>query len=71
MLERVPRAVNGLVGEIIDGELVALGPDGRPNFDMLQSLRSSESHIVYCAFDILIHDNRDPDAPAVSSVFSD
>jgi hypothetical protein len=26
MLERVPRAVNGLVGEIIDGELVAQPP---------------------------------------------
>jgi ATP-dependent DNA ligase len=43
---------------VIDGELVALGPDGRPDFNLLQNFRSAESHIVYYAFDILIHKQR-------------
>jgi ATP-dependent DNA ligase len=44
---------------VIDGELVALGPDGRPDFNLLQNFRSAESRIVYYAFDILIHKDRD------------
>jgi DNA ligase D-like protein (predicted ligase) len=43
---------------VIDGELVALGPDGRPDFHLLQNFRSAESRIVYYAFDILIHEGR-------------
>ncbi len=46
-------------GTIIDGELVALGADGRPNFNLLQNFRSAEDQIVYYAFDILAHDSRD------------
>ena len=46
-------------GTVIDGELVALGPDGRPNFNLLQNFRSAESHITYYAFDILVHKSRD------------
>jgi DNA ligase D-like protein (predicted ligase) len=44
---------------VIDGELVALGADGHPDFNLLQNFRSAESHIVYYAFDILVHKNRD------------
>jgi ATP-dependent DNA ligase len=40
---------------VIDGELVALGPDGRPDFTLLQNFRSAESRILYYAFDILMH----------------
>jgi DNA ligase D-like protein (predicted ligase) len=43
---------------VIDGELVALGPDGRPEFNLLQNFRSAESRIVYYAFDILVHEGR-------------
>jgi ATP-dependent DNA ligase len=43
---------------VIDGELVALGPDGRPEFHLLQNFRSAESRIVYYAFDILVHEGR-------------
>jgi ATP-dependent DNA ligase len=43
---------------VIDGELMALGPDGRPDFNLLQNFRSAESRIVYYAFDILIHRQR-------------
>ena len=41
---------------VVDGELVALGPDGRPDFHRLQNFRSAESRIVYYAFDILVHE---------------
>ncbi len=52
-LHRVPQ------GTVIDGELVALGPDGKPNFNMLQNFRSAEEHIIYYAFDILVLRDRD------------
>ncbi len=44
---------------VIDGELVTLGSDGRPNFNLLQNFRSAESHIIYYAFDILVHQSHD------------
>jgi DNA ligase D-like protein (predicted ligase) len=43
---------------VIDGEVVALGADGRPDFNLLQNFRSAESRIHYYAFDILIHEGR-------------
>ncbi len=43
---------------VIDGELVALGPDGRPDFHLLQNLRSAQSRMIYYAFDILMHEGR-------------
>jgi bifunctional non-homologous end joining protein LigD len=46
-------------GTVIDGELVALGSDGRPNFNLLQNFRSAESQITYYAFDILVHRDQD------------
>jgi ATP-dependent DNA ligase len=45
-------------GTVIDGELVALDPDGRPDFNLVQNFRSAESRIIYYAFDILVHKNR-------------
>lgn len=38
---------------VIDGEIVALGPDGRPSFQMLQHRKSGEGLIVAYAFDLL------------------
>jgi bifunctional non-homologous end joining protein LigD len=56
----IAEALEGLpAGTVVDGELVALGPNGRPNFNLLQNFRSAESRIVYYAFDILIHKDRD------------
>jgi ATP-dependent DNA ligase len=43
---------------VIDGEVVAIGPDGWPDFNLLQNFRSAESRIIYYAFDILIHEGR-------------
>jgi DNA ligase D-like protein (predicted ligase) len=55
----IATALQGLPNEtVIDGELVALGPDGRPDFNLLQNFRSAESRIVYYAFDILVHEGR-------------
>jgi ATP-dependent DNA ligase len=33
--------------------LLALGAGGKPSFNLLQNLRSAESHIIYYAFDVL------------------
>jgi ATP-dependent DNA ligase len=38
---------------------VALGTDGKPEFNLLQNFRSAEARIVYYAFDILVHKRRD------------
>jgi ATP-dependent DNA ligase len=40
---------------VLDSELVAMGPDGKPNFNLLQNFKSTESHITYYAFDVLMH----------------
>jgi ATP-dependent DNA ligase len=44
---------------VIDGELVALASDGRPNFNLLQNYRSAASHIIYYAFDVMTLKSRD------------
>jgi ATP-dependent DNA ligase len=52
--EDVALALKSLPDEtVIDGELMALDSDGKPSFNLLQNLRSAESHIIYYAFDIL------------------
>ena len=38
---------------VIDGEIVALGEDGKPSFQALQNRGSSPPHIVFYAFDLL------------------
>ena len=39
---------------VIDGELAALDEQGKPNFKLLQSYRSSESGLMYYAFDVMV-----------------
>ena len=46
-------------GTVIDGEIVALGDSGHPNFNMLQSFRATASRIHYFVFDLLVYKNRD------------
>jgi bifunctional non-homologous end joining protein LigD len=44
----------------IDGEIVALDPDGRPSFQLLQNYgRASEAPLVYYAFDLLFLEGKD------------
>jgi DNA ligase D-like protein (predicted ligase) len=58
--EYVAKALASLPEEtVIDGELVALDEEGKPNFNLLQNFRSAESHIVFYVFDILIHQGHD------------
>jgi bifunctional non-homologous end joining protein LigD len=44
---------------VIDGEIVALDEQGKPNFNLLQNFRSSESHIMLYAFDVLARKGKD------------
>jgi bifunctional non-homologous end joining protein LigD len=38
---------------MLDGEIVALDPDGKPSFQLLQNRKSAAGAIVYYAFDLL------------------
>jgi DNA ligase D-like protein (predicted ligase) len=44
---------------VIDGELVALDEQGKPNFNLLQNFRSAESHIMFYAFDVVVRRSED------------
>jgi bifunctional non-homologous end joining protein LigD len=45
---------------VLDGEIVALGDDGRPSFQALQHRTSHQKHqIVFYAFDVLYADGQD------------
>ena len=46
-------------GTVLDGELVAIDDDGRPNFNLLQNFRTGARHIQYYVFDLLCLDSRD------------
>jgi bifunctional non-homologous end joining protein LigD len=46
-------------GTVIDGEIVAIGDEGRPNFNLLQNFRTGASRINYYVFDLLCLRNRD------------
>jgi bifunctional non-homologous end joining protein LigD len=45
-------------GTAVDGELVAIGEDGQPSFNLLQNSRS-DSPVVFYAFDVLTHGSED------------
>jgi DNA ligase D-like protein (predicted ligase) len=42
---------------VIDGELVALNAEGKPDFNLMQNYKSAE-FLVYFVFDILMHEGR-------------
>lgn len=44
-------------GTVIDGELVALNAEGKPDFNLMQNYKSAE-FMVYFVFDILMHEGR-------------
>jgi len=46
-------------GTVLDGEIVALDDEGRPNFNLLQHSRKEGSRVCYFVFDLLISENRD------------
>ena len=47
------------VGTVIDGELVALGRNGVPRFNLLLKYRNGTAHLMPFAFDILMREGRD------------
>jgi bifunctional non-homologous end joining protein LigD len=47
-------------GCLIDGEAVALGPDGKPSFQLLQStLKGGNANLAFYAFDLLVDRGED------------
>ena len=60
---RYPAIVRGLAKlpdeTSIDGEVVALGEDGRPSFNALQNYGASTTPIVYYVFDVMVLGGRD------------
>ena len=44
---------------VVDGELVALDDEGRPNFNLMQKFREAASRIHYYIFDLLVLMGRD------------
>jgi bifunctional non-homologous end joining protein LigD len=44
---------------LVDGEIVALDPQGRPSFQALQNRESTDHAIVFYAFDLLVLDGED------------
>jgi bifunctional non-homologous end joining protein LigD len=57
---QIAEALNGLPdGTVVDGEVVAMGDDGRPNFNLMQNFKSEAKRIRFFAFDLLCHQNRD------------
>lgn len=46
-------------GSVIDGELVAMDAQGRPQFQLLQNSSTSSAPVVFFAFDILMLGGRD------------
>jgi bifunctional non-homologous end joining protein LigD len=46
-------------GTVIDGEIVAIDDQGRPNFNLLQNFRTGGSRIQFYVFDLLCLRNRD------------
>ena len=50
---------------VIDGEVVALGPEGRPSFNALQNL-SSDAPVFYYVFDVMVLAGRDVQAESLA-----
>jgi ATP-dependent DNA ligase len=46
-------------GTVVDGEVVAIDENGRPNFNLLQNFLTSASRIQYYVFDLVCLRNRD------------
>ena len=60
---RYPALLKGLTklpdDTVIDGEVVALDPEGRPSFNLLQNHGSERIPLVYFVFDVMVLGGRD------------
>ncbi|MGF7183807.1 hypothetical protein [Tunturiibacter psychrotolerans] len=60
MQEEAPASVPCcFIDTVLDDALVALSPDGRPNFNLVQNFKSAQALTHYYAFDIFVHKNKD------------
>ena len=61
--ERYPGIVKGLAAmpddTVIDGEVVALDPDGKPSFNLLQNYASGTASLHFFIFDLLVLKGQD------------
>src|SRR6476659_3796291 len=56
----VAEALEGVKGDaVIDGELVAIGKDDAPHFQLLQNALRHEAKLLYYAFDLMSADGED------------
>jgi bifunctional non-homologous end joining protein LigD len=56
----VKAAANLPAGCLIDGEAVALGKDGKPDFQLLQAtLKGGDADLAFYAFDLLVEEGKD------------
>jgi bifunctional non-homologous end joining protein LigD len=56
----ITKALQAMPDEtVIDGEVVALDPEGRPSFNLLQNFGSSKTPLIYYAFDVMVLAGRD------------
>jgi bifunctional non-homologous end joining protein LigD len=62
-VDRYPTVVKALGAlpdnTVVDGEIVALDPSGRPSFNILQNFGSSSAPIVFYVFDVMVLAGRD------------
>lgn len=57
---QIAEALNDLPdGTVVDGDVVAMGDNGRPAFNLLHNFRSEAKRIRFFVFDLLCHQNRD------------
>jgi len=57
---QIIEALRGLAeATVLDGEVVALDDEGRPNFNLLQRSRRESQRICYFVFDLLVSEGRD------------
>jgi DNA ligase D-like protein (predicted ligase) len=68
---RYPAVVRGLADlpneTVVDGELIALGEDGRPSFNALQNYDSSTTSVCYYVFDVMVLSGRDVKSQTLES----
>jgi DNA ligase D-like protein (predicted ligase) len=68
---RYPAVVKGLQklpnDTVIDGEVIALGDDGRPSFNALQNGGSSSTPILFYVFDVMVLAGRDVKAETLEA----
>jgi ATP-dependent DNA ligase len=56
----IVRALEYLPDEtVIDGEIIAIDDEGRPNFNLLQNYRSAHTNVIYYTFDIMVYGGAD------------